>query len=84
MRRHTLSAIVSFALLAAGILTIFRGQLVVGIAFIGIAILRLGTILWGRKPANPKPSIRLNLDTGADDDQLSSGQHDSPSGGPRE
>lgn len=62
MRRHTLSTIVALALMGAGILSMFRGQWMIGIAFVAIAILRLGTVVWGQRQSPPKPSIRLNLD----------------------
>jgi hypothetical protein len=68
MWRYALVAIVALGLTGVGIAAFTRGQTLIGIAFIGIAVLRTGAIFWGRRPRKPpEPSIRLNLE---DEDPL--------------
>jgi hypothetical protein len=53
-----------------------RGQRGIGIAFVGIAVLRTAAITIGRKPRKPEPSIRLNLE--ANDDVNQKGDQQRP------
>jgi hypothetical protein len=62
MWRYSFTVIVAAGLIWAGIGSIGRGQVVVGIALMTIAAFRLGAILWSLRPRKPQPSIRLNLD----------------------
>jgi hypothetical protein len=65
MRRYGFSAIIALGLVGLGVLTISRGQFWLGVCFIGLALLRLGTILRARKSPKPQPSIRLNIENDA-------------------
>jgi hypothetical protein len=76
MWRHALTAIVAIALVAVGIAAFARGQITIGIVFIGIAVLRTSALFWSGKPRKPQPSIRLNLD----DDAAGSGGPEKRSG----
>jgi hypothetical protein len=76
MWRYGLTAVVAVALVWVGIAAIARGQITIGIVFIGIAMLRTAALFWGGKPRKPQPSIRLNLD----DDASGSGGSEKRSG----
>jgi hypothetical protein len=62
MRRYGFSAIIAAGALWLGVVSLSRGQFWLGICFIGIALLRLGTIMWRRRARKPQPSIRLNIE----------------------
>jgi hypothetical protein len=62
MWRYGFSAIIAAGALWLGVVSLSRGQFWLGVCFVGIALLRLGTIMWGRKPRKPQPSIRLNIE----------------------
>jgi hypothetical protein len=65
MRRYGFSAIIAAGALWLGVVSFSRGQSWLGVCFVGIAVLRLGTIVWGRRPRKPQPSIRLNIENDA-------------------
>jgi hypothetical protein len=62
MLRHSVSAVVALGALAIGIATIARGQVWIGVIFVGIGLLRAVTVLLGTRPRKPQPGVRLNLD----------------------
>jgi hypothetical protein len=66
MWRYALPAIIALALAGVGIASVARGQTLLGITFVGIAVLRLGAMRWSIRPHKPQPSIRLNLEGDAD------------------
>jgi hypothetical protein len=62
MRRNVLVALVVVGALCLGVLAIFRGQIWLGICFIGLGLLRAFMLLQGLRPRKLEPSIRLHLD----------------------
>jgi hypothetical protein len=62
MWRYASTTILGLGLLGVGIAYFMHGQRGIGVAFIGIALLRTAAVLVGRKPRKPEPSIRLNLE----------------------
>jgi hypothetical protein len=62
MWRYASTAILGLGLLGVGVAYFMRGQRGIGIAFVGIAVLRTAAVVVGRKPRKPEPSIRLNLE----------------------
>jgi hypothetical protein len=67
MWRYAWTAIIALGLIGIGISSVARGQTLIGIAFVGLAVLRTGGMLWARRPRKPQPSIRLNLDDDAEE-----------------
>jgi hypothetical protein len=63
MRRNVLVALIAVGALALGVYAILRGQVGLGVCFIGLAVLRGFLLIQGIRPARkPQPSIRLNID----------------------
>jgi len=63
MRGYGFSAIITAGALWLGVTSLHRGQYWLGVCFIGIGLLRLGTVLWRKKASHkPRPSIRLNIE----------------------
>jgi hypothetical protein len=66
MRRLWLNAGVSAAALWLGVVAFQRGQRILGICFLAIAVLRAVATLAGRRRSKPQPSIRLNIEDSTD------------------
>lgn len=62
MRRLWLNVGVSAAALWLSVVAFLRGQRILGICFLAIAVLRAVATLAGRKRTKPQPSIRLNIE----------------------
>jgi hypothetical protein len=67
MRRNVLVALIAVGALALGVYAILRGQLGLGVCFIGLAALRGFLLVQGiRPPRKPQPSIHLNIEDSTD------------------
>ena len=66
MWRYASTAILGLGLLGVGVAYFMRGQRGIGVALVGIAVVRTAAVVVGRKPRKLEPSIRLNLE--ADDE----------------
>ncbi len=62
MLRRSVTTTVALAVLAIGIGAVARGQVLIGVFFVGIGLLRAVTILSRGGSRKPQPSIRLNID----------------------
>jgi hypothetical protein len=62
MWRSAFTAIVALGLIWAGVDSLRRGQTALGIVLVGVAVLRLVSVVWNGRPRKPQPAIRLNLD----------------------
>ena len=69
MQRLALNIGVSAAAAAAGVIAILRGQTVLGVCLIGLAVLRALATFGTRKPRKPEPEIKLNLDNPSDSER---------------
>ena len=67
MRRFGLNIAVSAAAAALGVVALVRGQTVIGLCFLGLAVLRALATVASRKPAKIEPEIKLGLDDPEDD-----------------
>jgi hypothetical protein len=65
MWRYGFTALVALGLVGVGVAAFNRGQTVIGIALVAMAVLRVGSVLVPSRPRKPQPSIRLNLDDDA-------------------
>jgi hypothetical protein len=62
MWRYGFTAVVALCLVGIGVAAFTRGQTLIGITFVAIAVLRVGAALLPVRPRKPQPSIRLNID----------------------
>ena len=75
MWRYASTAVLGLGLLAVGGAYFMRGQRGIGIALVGIAVLRTALVVAGRKPRKPEPAIRLNLEANDEVNQKGDQQH---------